>query len=95
MKTEEELSKESQPQYFTWLWRNKKTEILLTFVGIVSCILTTPIILDPMNENPIIVMILAFIAIYGFTVGMALQPYTIYKKLVNINYWSRDSPYYK
>lgn len=94
-KTEEQLSKESQPKYFTWLWKNKKTEILLTCIGVVACIYATPVIVDPMNDVPVLVMIGAFIAVYGFTIGMALQPYTIYKKLVKMDYWSRNSPYKK
>jgi len=89
-KQEEEIrsSKANQPKYFKWLWANHKSTVILALAGIAGCIFATPVILDPANDNPIAIIILALVAVYGFTVGMALQPYTIYRNLVKMNYWS-------
>jgi hypothetical protein len=91
--TEKELSKRNQPNYFKWLWQEKKSKIALTIVGIIASIYVTPIVIAPENENPIAIIILALIAVYGFTIGITLQPYSIYRNLVKVNYWSPNSPW--
>lgn len=79
-----------KPNYFKWLWATQKKTVLLTVAGIIACIFATPVILDPENANPIAVIIGALVAVYGFTVGMALQPYMIYRKLDKTNYWTEN-----
>jgi hypothetical protein len=37
---------------------------------------------------PIIVAILGILASYGFTIGIAIQPFSIYKRLVKIGWWN-------
>jgi uncharacterized membrane protein len=94
MKTEKELSEENRPPYLKWLWKNKKTEITLTLVGIIACIFGTPVMIDSYLDGAAIIPVIGgFIAIYGFTIGMMLQPMLIYKKLRKLNYWSPNSPW--
>lgn len=92
-KAEEEraLSKANQPKYIKWLWKNKKTELFLTLAGVAACIFATPEIVNPENDVPVAAMIASFVAVYGFTIGMALQPYTIYRRLIRMNYWSPNT----
>ena len=90
---EKQLSEANRPPYYKWAFKNKKVELFLTLVGIAGCIFATPAILQP--EVPFMVKVGALIAIYGFTIGMALQPYTIYRDLKKMNYWSPNSPYQK
>jgi len=92
---EAQLSKANQPKYFKWLWKNKKKEIALTLVGLTGCIAVTPVLFNPDNDVAVLAIIGAMVAIYGFTIGMALQPYMIYRDLIKLNYWSPNSPYQK
>lgn len=85
---EAKLSKDNQPKYFKWLLSNKKKEIALTLVGLIGCVTVPPALLNPDNNVPPILTIGSIITIFGFTAGMALLPYKIYKGMVRINYWS-------
>lgn len=74
-------------EYFKWVIKDKKHnyKLILALIGIVISIIVTPILITSYNEGAALSMvILAFIAIYGFTVGMLLEPYTIYKRLKRI-----------
>lgn len=81
----EKLSEKNRPSYIKWALATRKRELVMTALGVVGCIICTPIILDPMNDNPIVIIALSLIAIYGYTIGMALQPYLIYRKLIKAN----------
>lgn len=85
---EAKLSKDNQPKYFKWLLTNRKKEIALTLVGLICCVVLPPVLLNPDNNVPTIVTIGSIITIFGFTAGMALLPYKIYRGMVRINYWS-------
>lgn len=81
-----ELSKANQPKYFKWLWSEKKVDVLLSATGIISCTFATLTLVG----SPNIFSLLAVIAICGFTTGVSIYPYTIYKELIRQNYWAPD-----
>jgi len=84
------LSEKNRPQYYVWAFINKKSELFLMCVGIFACFLITPVLLDPINDIPSIIKLLGFVTIYGFTVAMAIQPYLIYQKLRDSNWWANN-----
>ena len=83
------------PSYFKFLMSKHKSSAILSIIGIIACIYVTPILLEASYYTPLIIVILGFIAIYGFTIGMILNPWTIYRKLKKTNYWGPNSPYNK
>jgi len=71
--------------YLEWLTLDHKFgnfKIALFLIGIVQCIyFTKPLYEEYLYGMPLIVLILSYIAMYGFTVGILLQPYFIYRRL--------------
>jgi len=64
--------------------------ILLTIVGIIQSCYITPVIIEEYNYGmPLLPAIMGIIASYGFTVGITLQPFLIYKRLVRLDWWNR------
>ena len=83
----------NKPSYLKFLLSKHKSSAILAIVGIVACIFVTPVLIEAASYSPLIVIIGGFIAIYGFTIGMILNPLTIYIRLKKTNYWGPDSPY--
>ena len=71
--------------YFKWLLTEHKTgkfKFILFLFGIVQCVLhTDDFYLEYMDGMPLLPLIFGYIALYGFTIGIALQTYFIYKDL--------------
>jgi hypothetical protein len=71
--------------YFKWLLtehKQGKFKLLLFIYGIYQCInLTDDLYYEYLDGMPLLPLIVGYIALYGFTIGMALQPYFIYKDL--------------
>lgn len=88
-------SEQNRPPYFKWLIKKQKPTALLSVIGIIACFFATPEIFSAENDVPVAIMIMAIVAIYGFTIGMMLQPFFIYKNLIETNYWSDRTPWSK
>ncbi len=71
--------------YFKWLLTEHKygkIKLLLFIFGIYQCInLTDDFYYEYLDGMPLLPLIAGYIALYGFTIGIALQPYFIYKDL--------------
>jgi hypothetical protein len=71
--------------YFRWLFTEHKYgkfKFLLLLFGVTQCVLLTDdFYLEYMDGMPLLPLIFGYIALYGFTIGIALQPYLIYKNL--------------
>lgn len=67
--------------YFKWVIKHKSHnfKLILCLLGIIASAFATPTLLN--SDAPIAIIIMSFIAIYGFTVGIFLEPYFIYRKL--------------
>jgi len=80
------------PSYLKWLFtehKRGKIKVLLTLLGIIQIIWATPQIMEEYNGGyiPLLPVVLVHIAMYGFVIGMIYQPYNIYVKLKNLNFW--------
>lgn len=84
----------NKPTYLKWLFTEHKTgklKFLLMLIGIVQSCYITPLIIDEYNYGmPIIFAILGIVASYGFTIGIAIQPFSIYNRLVKIGWWKNN-----
>lgn len=78
-----------RPSYLKFLWSGKKVQLFASLLGLAGSIGLSPSIIKAASDNPVIIIILALIALYGFTVGMILQPLLLYRKLVKTNYWEQ------
>jgi hypothetical protein len=72
--------------YFKWLFEEHKygkIKFLLFLFGVTQCFLLTDDFYYEYcyNDLPLYPLIMGYVALYGFTIGIAYQPYTIYKGL--------------
>ena len=72
--------------YFKWLFEEHqygKIKFFLFLFGVTQCILLTDDFYYEYYyyDMPLYPLIMGYIALYGFTIGIAYQPYTIYKGL--------------
>jgi hypothetical protein len=72
--------------YFKWLFKEHqygKIKFFLFLFGVTQCILLTDDFYYEYYyyDMPLYPLIMGYIALYGFTIGIAYQPYTIYKGL--------------
>jgi hypothetical protein len=72
--------------YFKWLFTEHKYgrfKFLLLLIGITQCVsLTDDFYYEYYYyDMPLYPLIMGYVALYGFTIGIALQPYSIYKDL--------------
>lgn len=67
--------------YFKWVIKQKthNFKLILCLLGIIASCFATPTLLN--SDAPLAIIIMSFVAIYGFTVGIFLEPYLIYRKL--------------
>ena len=77
-------------EYIKWVFTNhyfNNKQGILKFVGtlygIVQAIYATPIVWDEwyFGHMPLLPLVGAYLAIYGFLIGITLQPVGIYKRL--------------
>jgi hypothetical protein len=87
------MENKKNPTYLKWLFTEHKTgklKVLLTIVGIIQSIYITPLLIEEYNYGmPLYPAIMGFVASYGFTIGITLQPYSIYKRLVELDWWNK------
>ena len=71
--------------YFKWLFTEHKYgkfKFLLFLFGITQCVLLTDdFYFEYIDGMPLLPLIFGYIALYGFTIAIALQPYLIYRGL--------------
>jgi len=72
--------------YFKWLFEEHKygkIKFLLFLLGVTQCFFLTDNLYYEYYyyDMPLYPLIMGYIALYGFTIGIALQPYFIYKDL--------------
>jgi len=71
--------------YFKWLLTEHKygkIKLLLLIFGVYQCVsLTDDFYYEYLDGMPLLPLIVGYIALYGFTIGIALQPYLLYKEL--------------
>lgn len=73
-------------KYFNWLLREHKYgkfKFVLFLFGVVQCFLLTEefYVEYAYYEMPLLALIGGYLTVYGFTIGIALQPYSIYKRI--------------
>tara|TARA_B100001564_G_C20255091_1_gene496676 strand:+ start:84 stop:383 length:300 start_codon:yes stop_codon:yes gene_type:complete len=66
-------------------------KLIGAFYGIFQIIYATPLIMEEYYGGwiPLFPVILANLTMWGFLIGIILQPYGIYKKLKRMNWWER------
>lgn len=88
----------SPKNYITWVFtdhyfKNGKGigKFIGTIYGIFQAIYVPPLVLEEYYTGwmPIWPVIGTFIAVFGFLIGITLQPYGIYRKLKRMNWWDR------
>ncbi len=59
--------------------------------GILQVIYVPPIVLEEYYTGwiPLFPVILMYLTIWGFLIGITLQPYGIYRRLKRMNWWER------
>jgi len=72
--------------YFKWLFEEHKygkIKFLLFLLGVTQCFFLTDNLYCEYYyyDMSLYPLIMGYIALYGFTIGIALQPYFIYKDL--------------
>jgi hypothetical protein len=72
--------------YLKWLLEKHKygkIKFILFLFGITQCFLLTEelYIEYAQYDMPLLPLIGGYVALYGFTIGIALQPYSIYKDI--------------
>ena len=88
------MKNKENPTYLNWLLtehKRGKVKLALMIYGIIQAIYATPLVYNEWyyGHMPILPLIASYIAIYGFVIGIALQPFLIYKKLVKLDWWNR------
>ena len=72
--------------YFKWLFEEHKygkIKFFLFLIGVTQCFFLTDNFYYEYYyyDMPLYPLIMGYIAMYGFTIGIALQPYLIYQDL--------------
>ena len=72
--------------YLKWLFtehKHGKLKVFFFFLGVLQCFLfTDDLLVEYFNyDMPLSILVLSFMVMYGFTLGIAYQPYTVYKRL--------------
>jgi hypothetical protein len=94
------MKKDKSPKnYLTWVFTDHYFnngrgigKFIGMLYGIFQAIYVPPIVLEEYYGGwiPIWPVIGMFIAVYGFLIGITLQPYGIYRKLKRMNWWNRE-----
>ena len=66
-------------------------KLIGAFYGIFQIIYATPLIMEEYYGGwiPLFPVILVNLTMWGFLIGIILQPYNIYRKLKRMNWWDR------
>ena len=92
------MKHKSTPPYFTWLFTDhyfNNKQGILKFIATLFGFFMAFYVPGPVMEEywggwiPLFPVILCFFAVYGFLIGIILQPYNIYRKLKRMNWWER------
>ena len=67
-------------------------KLLGTLYGIFQVIYIPPLVLEEYYGGwiPLFPVIMMYIVIWGFLIGITLQPYGIYRRLKRLDWWNRD-----
>lgn len=80
----------NKPTFLKFVLNDKRHLIkyIIVLITIIISFFTTPIIINSVyDETPIPIIIIALLSQFGFIIGLSLQPWLIYKKLVKMDYW--------
>ena len=92
-------NKKNKPTYVKWLFTDhyfKNKQGILKFIATLLAIFMSIAVPGPVLEEynggwiPIWPVIGSFISVYGFLIGILLQPYGIYKRLERLNWWNNE-----
>jgi len=80
----------NKPTFLKFVLNDKRhlVKYIIVLIAIIISCFTTPIIIDSsQDDTSIFAIIIALFTQYGFIIGLSLQPWLIYKKLIKMNYW--------
>lgn len=66
-------------------------KLIGTIYGIIQIIYATPLVMEEYYGGwiPLLPVVLVHLTMWGFLLGITLQPYGIYRRLKRINYWGK------
>ena len=72
-------------------------KLIGTIYGIFQIIYATPLIMEEYYGGwiPLFPVILVNLTMWGFLIGIILQPYSIYRRLKRMNWWDRVNDDFK
>jgi hypothetical protein len=85
--------------YITWVFTDHyfkngqgKLKFVATIFGFIMPFHVIPPVVQEYMEGwiPLLPVIGTFIAVFGFLIGIILQPYGIYRNLKRMNWWDRN-----
>ena len=95
------MKKDKTPKnYLQWVFTEhyfKSTrgigKFIATLYGIFQVIYVPPLVMEEYYGGwiPLFPVILIYITIWGFLLGITLQPYGIYKRLKRLDWWNREN----
>tara|TARA_B100001769_G_C21495493_1_gene287023 strand:+ start:58 stop:357 length:300 start_codon:yes stop_codon:yes gene_type:complete len=67
-------------------------KLIGTLWGIIQIIYATPLIMEEYYGGwiPLFPVIVVHLTMWGFLIGITLQPYSIYRKLKRMDWWNRN-----
>ena len=70
-------------------------KLLGTIYGIIQVIYVPSAVMDEYYQGyiPLFPVILMYLTIWGFLLGITLQPYSIYRRLKRMNWWDREKKF--
>jgi len=91
------MNKNNTPTYLQWFFGEHikngrgKLKFIATLYGIFQVIYLPQFVLAEYYGGwiPLFPVILIYLTIWGFLIGITLQPYGIYRKLKRMKYWER------
>ena len=95
------MKKDKTPKnYLQWVFtehyfKSKRGigKFIATLYGIFQVIYVPPLVMEEYYGGwiPLFPVILIYITIWGFLLGITLQPYGIYKRLKRLDWWNREN----
>ena len=91
------MKNKTNPTYFQWFfgehckdWRGK-LKVVATLYGIIQIIYATPLIMEEYYGGwiPLFPVILVHLTMWGFLIGIIYQPYSIYRKLIKLDWFKK------
>ena len=96
------MKHKTTPTYFQWVFgdhyfKSKQgiLKIIGTLFGFFMAFYVPGPVIQEYSEGwiPIWPVLGTFIAVYGFLIGIILQPYSIYKRLKRMNWWEKSQKF--